>query len=129
MTGSVELPSEDPEYLVANYGDRWSIISEGPGKHGLLIEDFPVPEGFDRQTSTLMILLPSGYPGSALDMFYLDPPLARGDGAYIGQLASESHFGRSWQRWSRHYGWEPGVDSLVSHVEYVKRQLRSEVDR
>lgn len=129
MTGSVELPSEDSEYLAANYGGRWSIISEGPGKHGLLIEDFPVPEGFDRQTSTLMVLLPSGYPGSALDMFYLDPPLARCDGAYIGQLASESHFARSWQRWSRHYGWEAGVDSLVSHVEYVKQQLRSEVDR
>ena len=129
MTGSVALPSEDSEYLAANHGDRWSIISEGPGKHGLLIEDFPVPEGYDRQTSTLMILLPSGYPGSALDMFYFDPPLARSDGTGINKLASESHFARSWQRWSRHYGWEAGVDSLVRHVEYVGRQLRSEVGR
>lgn len=127
MTGSVALPSEDSEYLAANYGDRWSIISEGPGKHGLLIEDFPVPEGYDRQASTLMILLPSGYPGSALDMFYFDPPLARTDGGGIGNLATESHFARSWQRWSRHYGWKAGEDSLVRHVEYVKRQLRSEV--
>jgi len=129
MTGSVALPAEDSEYLAANYGDRWSIISEGPGKHGLLIEDFSVPEEYDHRTSTLMILLPSGYPGSALDMFYFDPPLARSDGAAIDNLAAESHFARSWQRWSRHYGWEAGVDSLVSHVEYVKRQLRSEVGR
>ena len=127
MIGSVALPSEDSEYLAGNYGDRWSIISEGPGKYGLLIKDFPVPEGFNRGTSTLMILLPSGYPGSALDMFYFDPPLGRSDGVGIGALASESHFGRSWQRWSRHYGWEAGVDSLVSHVEYVKRELRREV--
>ena len=126
MIGSVALPSDDSEYLAGNYGDRWSIISDSPGKHGLLIEDFPVPEGFDRETSTLMTLLPSGYPGSALDMFYFDPPLRRSDGAGIGALVSESHFGRSWQRWSRHYDWEAGVDSLVSHVEYVKRELRRE---
>ena len=129
MTGSVAWPPEDSEYLAANYGHRWSIISEGPGKHGLLVEDFPVPEGFDRETSTLMILLPSGYPGAALDMFYFDPALARSDGGHIDNLALESHFGRSWSRWSRHYGWEAGVDSLVSHVEYVKRQLRFEVGR
>ena len=127
MIGSVALPAEDSEYLTGNYGDQWSINSEGPGKNALLIEHYPIPMGFDRETSTLMILVPSGYPGAALDMFYLDPPLARSDGVSINALASESHFGRSWQRWSRHYGWEAGVDSLVSHVEYVKRQLRLEV--
>ena len=30
MTGTVALPPEDSEYLAANYGGRWTIISEGP---------------------------------------------------------------------------------------------------
>ena len=129
MIASVALPPEDSEYLDGNYEKRWSIITAGPGKNALLIEHFPIPEGFDCETSTLMVLIPSGYPGSALDMFYFDPSLARSDGEGINALASEVHFERSWQRWSRHYGWEAGVDSIVRHVEYVKRQLRHEVCR
>lgn len=125
----VALPEDDSEYLEGNYAGRWAIITEGPGKNALLISEFRVPLGFDRETSTLMILLPSGYPGAGLDMFYFDPSLARADGGEIDALASEEHFGRSWQRWSRHYTWEPGVDSLTSHVEYVKRELRLEICR
>lgn len=124
---SMTLPPEDLEYLVSNYAERWSVISESPGKHGIFIDHFPIPAGFDPRTSTLMILLPSGYPGSALDMFYFAPPLARSDGVTIGALATEHHFDRSWQRWSRHYDWQPGEDSLLSHVEYVKEQLQREV--
>ncbi len=129
MIASVALPPEDSEYLDGNFEERWSINSVGPGKNALLIDHFPIPEGFNCETSTLMVLIPSGYPGSALDMFYFDPPLARSDGVGIKALASESHFERSWQRWSRHYSWTAGEDSIVSHVEYVKRQLRHEVRR
>ena len=129
MTVSIALPAEDSEYLNGNYEGQWSIISEGSGKNALVIERYTVPTGFDPETSMLMVLLPSGYPGAALDMFFFDPPLARTDGGSIDNLATEVHFGRSWQRWSRHYVWEPGVDSLVRHVEYVGRQLNFEVGR
>ncbi|MYD31033.1 MAG: hypothetical protein F4201_01545 [Nitrospira sp. SB0677_bin_15] len=123
-----ELLPEDLEYLEANYPAKWKQESEGNGKSGLLIEDFPVPGGYTEKTSTLMLLIPSGYPGAALDMFYFSPSLKRSDGSAVHAVAVEEHFGRTWQRWSRHYTWEPGFDSVVKHIEYVKHDLKNEVE-
>lgn len=126
--GSVyELPLEDLEYLDGNYPSKWKKVTEGGGKFGLIIESFPIPDGYTAEESVLMVLIPSGYPGSQLDMFYFDPPLSKLNGSSIRTLASETHFGRVWQRWSRHYPWQPGEDNIVSHIEYVKNELRSEV--
>ena len=122
-----ELPEEDMEYLNAHYPSQWKKISEGNGKYGLIIENFPIPNGYAVEKSTLMLLVPSGYPGSGLDMFYFDPPLNRSDGRGIGGLATETHFVRQWQRWSRHYQWSPGEDSLVRHIGYVINELQQEV--
>ncbi len=123
-----ELLEEDMEYLNAHYPSRWKKISGGNGKYGLIIEDFFLPDGYTAEKSTLMLLVPSGYPGSGLDMFYFDPPLDRSDGRGIGGLATENHFTRQWQRWSRHYQWNPGEDFLVKHIEYVINELQQEVN-
>ena len=127
MTEPYELPPEDTEYLNAHYPSRWRKVTEGGGKHGLIIENFFVPEGYSVATSTLMILVPSGYPGAGLDMFYFSPQLDRSDGSSIGALAYETHFGEIWQRWSRHYDWKPGEDSIVSHIEFVRHRLDQEI--
>lgn len=124
MDSPYELLPEDTEYLDGNYLSRWEKISEGNGKFGLLIRGFPIPDGYTTTSSTLMILVPSGYPGSQLDMFYFDPPLSRLDGSSINALAQEVHFGQDWQRWSRHYGWEPGQHNIVTHIEYIKNEIQ-----
>ena len=129
MDNPYDLLPEDEEYPDGNYPSKWQKISEGNGKFGLLIEDFPVPEGYTMGKSTLLVLVPSGYPGSALDMFYFDPSLDRSDGSVINALASETHFGQAWQRWSRHYKWQPESDSVVTHIEYVKNELNNEVGK
>lgn len=128
IINSYELPPEDTQYLEANYPSKWKKVIEGNGKYGLLIDDFPIPKGYTIKKSTLMLLIPSGYPGSMLDMFYCYPALSKSDGSPINALASENHFGRTWQRWSRHHNsWQPGIDSIVSHIEYVKNELNTEV--
>ena len=123
MGNHIELLPEDVEYLDANHRGRWHKVSEGVGKYGLLIEDFGIPAGFTSSKADLMVLMPLGYPASALDMFYLDPPIGKANGRDAGALAIETHFGRRWQRWSRHYHWNPGEDSLIRHIEYVKSEL------
>ena len=122
-----DLLPEDTEYLDGNYPSKWEKVSEGDGKFGLVIEDFPIPNGYTTEKSTLLVLIPSGYPGSALDMFYFNPSLSKSDGAEINALASETHFGQAWQRWSRHYQWQPGDNSIITHIEYIKNELRNEV--
>lgn len=127
MTNPYELPPEDTQYLKANYPSKWRKLVEGNGKYGLLIEDFPIPKGYTLERSTLMVLIPSGYPGSGLDMFYFCPPLGKLDSSPIGGLSSETHFGQTWQCWSRHYPWTPGEDFLFKHIEYVIEELHTGV--
>jgi len=128
MTDPYELPPGDMEYLEANYNGKWRKVSEG-GKHGLVIDSFPIPEGYSPGDAALLVLIPSGYPGTALDMFYFYPhlDLVKQTGSLIGALTTENHFGKNWQRWSRHYEWEPGRDSIVTHIEYIKNQLESDL--
>ena len=129
-----QLPADDEQYLDSfdeQHGSTWGRRAEGPGncKWGLFIKHFPIPPGYDRERSTLMVLIPTGYPGAGLDMFYFCPPLARADGREIGALADEAHFDTNWQRWSRHYEWHSGEDSIVRHIEYVRRELETEANR
>lgn len=123
----MNLLPEDEEYLNSNYPERWELVSNSPEKFGLVIRDFPVPDGYTVSAATLMLLIPCGYPGSMVDMFYfLMPGLEKTSHAPIGALAREDHFDQQWQRWSRHYQWEPGRDSVVTHIEYVKNEIRDE---
>ena len=77
-----------------------------------------------------MLLIPSGYPTSPIDMFYFRPPILRIDGGEIASLADETHFGRIWQRWSRHYlpdQWRDGVDNVATHIAFIENVLKSEL--
>ncbi len=127
MINLYELPLEDIQYLNEHYPSQWRKVTEGNSKYGLCIDDFPIPAGYTVENSTLMVLIPSGYPGSILDMFYFFPLLTKSNGSSINALCPEFHFGQTWQRWSRHYKWQPGFDSVVTHIEFVKNQLNAEV--
>lgn len=122
----MHLPDEDTEFLNAHYHSRWKELSEG-NTRGLLIEDYPLPDGYTPKSTHLMLLVPDSYPGGMIDMFYFDPPVCRTDGTEIGNLLDEFHFGQQWQRWSRHYDWRPGVDNISTHVTFVSNQLKSEI--
>jgi len=124
-TDTFDITPEDMEYLNANHPD-WKKCSEGHGKYGLIIENFFVPSGYNQTSTNLMLLIPPSYPASPLDMFYLYPPLSKVNGIAPFNLESERHFDKNWQRWSRHYEWKVGKDSLVSHIEFVITKLKEE---
>ena len=128
MSNQFGLQPEDTEYLDANYPGMWRLTSPQSGEAavGLVIEDFPLTSGYTLTASVLMVIIPNGYPGTQIDMFYFDPPLQKANGESIEALVAESHFGMEWQRWSRHYNWNPGKDSIVSHIEYIKIELSDE---
>ena len=125
----MDLSSEDIDYLNSHYPSLWKKVSEDVSKYGLLIQDFPLPNGYMVKQSTLMLLIPSGYPGSALDMFYFSPPLKKSDGSSLEAVEAETHFKKEWQRWSRHYKWNPGFDSIITHIEYIQNQLEKELKK
>ncbi|MDE0119102.1 MAG: multiubiquitin domain-containing protein [Bdellovibrionales bacterium] len=121
------LPNEDTEYLKVNF-PKWKRLIEG-SKKGLVILNYRLPEGYIPRKADLMIMIPDDYPTANIDMFYFSPDIRREDGVAIEALSSETHFGRNWQRWSRHYNWQAGFDNIVRHISYVHNQLKFEIDK
>ena len=120
------LPEEDMDFLSTDYSDKWEELTE-VGKTGLLIKDYPLPEGYTPRKTNLMLIIPDSYPVGMIDMFYFNPPVARQDGIGIAALADEPHFNQQWQRWSRHYDWRPGINNVSTHITYVRNELISEL--
>jgi len=119
------LLPDDQQFLNCSY--QWMRVTDN-STIGLIIQGYGLPEGYTPGKVDLMLLIPPNYPMGQIDMFYFSPDVTRKDGAAIGAINSEIHFGRQWQRWSRHYEWRPGIDSVSTHVTYIKNQLEFELD-
>lgn len=124
------LPEADAEHL-QSYGLTWETIREG-STQWLLIQDYPVPDGFNVDRVNVAINIQPGYPVAQLDMAYFHPHLQLLSGKQIGALAFHPIDGKVFQRWSRHRTganpWRPGVDDLSTHLASVsfwfERELR-----
>lgn len=121
------LPEEDTEFLDSQEWD-WETIIDGTNRW-LLIHRFPVPSEYNIQQVTAAVQILSGYPSSQLDMVYFSPWLSRKDGVLIGLADQPMDIqGERFQRWSRHYVWQPGLHSLTTHLlaveEWLQRELR-----
>jgi hypothetical protein len=93
----------------------------------VLIPNFPLPPGLDRQSADLLLRLATGYPDIPPDMWWFAPAVCRKDGAVIpATQVRENHLSRQWQRWSRHLTqgqWKSGLDSLESYLALVRKEL------
>lgn len=120
------LPRKDRQYLL----DRNYAFEEvaSPSGNGLVFQNFPLPSGlFDHSASTMLIVLPAGYPDLPPDMFYLNPWVRL---ALTGQYARCTEHGHqfsniNWQRWSRHNTeWRRGKDGIWTMLKRVQHALR-----
>lgn len=118
------LPAHDAEHLKRFPG---STVSVTGGMLCVLIPDFALPPGLNRSAADLLLRLAPAYPDVPPDMWWFDPEIRRKDGAEIpATQVKESHLGRQWQRWSRHFNpgqWKSGVDSLESLLALVRMEL------
>lgn len=119
------LPANDLEFL----GDRATDhrVANEANMTCIVLAGFDLPPGYDRSKSDLLLRLNPGYPDVPPDMWWFDPPIRRADGREIEATnVTETHLGRSWQRWSRHFSggqWRSGVDTLESFVALIRREL------
>jgi len=118
------LPALDSEYLKRFPGHS---IAMDRGMICVLIPNFPLPPGLDRQAANLLLRLKPGYPDIPPDMWWFDPVIGRKDGVQIpATQVRETHLGRQWQRWSRHFAqgqWKSGLDSVESYLALVRKEL------
>ena len=123
------LPPNDTKYLEER-GFNHSVTQEA-NMTCVVFRNFPLPGGFDRPQSDLLLRLSAGYPDVAPDMWWFDPAVKRVDGQAIPATEVIEHYlGRSWQRWSRHLSagqWRSGIDGLESFLALIRRELERSV--
>ncbi len=119
------LPDVDAEYLAERQIAH--EIRVDSGMTCVLFPNYALPPGFDRERSDLLIRLSPGYPDVSPDMWWFDPPVRLANGqALPATEVVETHLGRDWQRWSRHFDagqWQSGIDGLESYLALIRREL------
>ena len=125
----MSLPDIDLAYLKERRISH-EVVSEG-GMTCVVIPEWLLPRGFDREASDLLIRLSPGYPDIAPDMWWFSPAVRRADGRELPNTnVVETYLGRAWQRWSRHFGsgqWQSGVDGLESYLALIRQDLERSV--
>ena len=121
----MSLPPVDMAFL-----NERGIVHEivpADGMTCVVLPEWPLPAGLDRKASDLLIRLHPGYPDVQPDMWWFAPAVHLADGRELPQTnVIETYFGRSWQRWSRHFNggqWKPGIDSLESYLALIGQEL------
>lgn len=124
--GDTFLPSRDRDYLAEKGIAYEEVVSEG--NRGVVLRQYPLPAGlFDAGRADILILVPSGYPDTAPDMFYLLPWVRLAGRNALPRAADQAFAfrGQSWQRWSRHNpDWRPGIDGIWSMLKRVDHALQ-----
>lgn len=121
----MSLPQIDQAFLADRKIEH--CVSVEAGMICVLLPGFKLPGGYTVAESDLLLRLSAGYPDVPPDMWWFDPPVRRADGAEIAcTQVTESHLGRTWQRWSRHLQpgqWRSGIDSIESFIALVRTEL------
>ena len=132
------LPEGDATFLKEKYSDA-RVYEVGNEVH-VLLPSFPFPAAYQPRTADMLVRLPAGYPDVKPDMFWTNPDVKLGSGAW--PVRSDYHeipgSGNgvevykqvSWQRWSRHSNptdWRVGIDGLRNFIGTIKRELERQV--
>jgi hypothetical protein len=120
------LPAPDAEFL-ARRGFEHDVVADGI-MTCVVLKNWMLPPGLSQPKADLLIRLQPGYPDLPPDMWWFDPGLTLTNGTVIPATeVTESHIGRIWQRWSRHFNpgqWRSGVDGLESYVALIEHEVR-----
>ena len=126
---TVNLLERDTEYLTERAIEH--RIAPESGMTCVVLPQWQLPKGFDREVSDLLIRLAPGYPDIHPDMWWFDPPVLLADGQSLPNTSAvETYLGRQWQRWSRHFSngqWESGVDCLETYLALIRQTLERSV--
>lgn len=90
----------------------------------LVIANYRLPTGYNKAQTKLLLKVPISYPNGSLDMFWADHDLRLESGRWQNATTQESTMGQQWLRFSWHpKSWNPGIDNLVTYIEFVDRRL------
>jgi hypothetical protein len=115
------IPENDITFLNEK-GYDYTLVQAGTEVH-LIIQRFPFPAYAPKEAEMLIRLL-SGYPQTAVDMFYTIPDVKLPSGAFPDRCDQHPVFtGKAWQQWSRHMTWRSGIDNLRTFLAAVVAEI------
>jgi hypothetical protein len=120
------IPAQLIEEIQSLEKNGYSIdVVEGDGWANAVFHDYPVPAGYCKKSTELLLRIPLSYPNGRPDMFWTDEDLTLiGGGIPRSAEQIELALGKQWRRFSWHpQSWNPGVDSLRTYVEFVNTRL------
>jgi hypothetical protein len=124
----------------ANYGrpgvdaasvgyENFEVQQQPDGWTFLIVNDYPLPEGFVPNVVRLLVKLPPLFPDAAPDMFWLNPQVRTSSGAMPQGAAMETLLNGQWQRFSWHLlpgAWRPGTSTLRDFMRCVRARLEKQ---
>ena len=100
-------------------------LVEADGLQNVIIKSYPLPLGYTKTSSDLLIRLDKAYPNSKPDMFWLEFDVLLVGGAEP-KSANEilAALGRKWRRFSWHFAnWNPATGDLLFFLTFVETRL------
>jgi len=99
-------------------------IHETDGCTFLVLKGFAISTVYDQTHVDVLIKILKGYPVTPLDMFWIQPAIKiKNTGMYPDRAdCFETNLSSTWQRFSRHYEWNPTF-TLANHLLVVKQEL------
>jgi hypothetical protein len=91
----------------------------------VIFEDYPLPNGWNKNKTKLLIMSDISYPNSKLDMFWVDEDVRLANGVMPqGGGSMENYLGRRWHRFSWHVQkWNPAVDNIKTYLGTIDSRL------
>jgi hypothetical protein len=115
------------EQHLSELRDRGLTIEAHPQSDGwtfVVVTKYPLPDGYSRTHTDLLLKVPPPYPNASLDMFWTDEDLRLASGSLPTNTSIEHYLGRNWLRFSWHaQNWHPAKDSIITFIVFVDRRL------
>ncbi|MDR3714774.1 MAG: E2/UBC family protein [Puia sp.] len=116
------IPEPDRDFLAVS-GYEVAVLPGGDNIH-VVFKAVKFPASYSAQQADVRIVLPSGYPNAAVDMFRTHPIITLANGELpVGGGGREEFASKTWQVWSRHIQWRTGIDDLRSFVRAIEKEI------
>ena len=99
-------------------------VKEADGLIYVIIKNYPLPAGYNKRHTRVLLKIPLSYPNGNPDMFWVDPDVHLSSGGNQANANIENALGEPWLRFSWHpQKWNPVMDNLNTFLEFVNRRL------
>lgn len=93
---------------------EYQAVRHGENYDWVVVEDVQLPDEYNRDGTDVLVFIPSGYPETPPDNFFVPNGLQLSNGGQIDNFSKnhQTHEGGQWDRFSWHEeaGWSPSKD-------------------